>query len=278
MANGAADSNLPAGRGCAGGRSLTGLVDSHCHLQSEAFDIDREAVIERALAAGIDRILVPGYDLPSSEAALALAAQHPGLIVAGVGIHPHFVAGATAADWTRLEALAGERDAVAIGEIGLDFFRNLSPADVQREAFARQLDLAARAGKPVLVHDREAHSEISTALLGWPGPGRNVRGVLHCFSGDAPMALRLSAAGYLISFALPVTFRSATGPRAAASELSEGSILVETDSPWLAPGRGRRNEPTTVVRVVDGLARLRGVAPDALMDQVGGAYERLLAS
>ena len=235
-------------------------------------------MIERALAAGIDRILVPGYDLPSSEAALELASQHLGLIVAGVGIHPHFVAAATASDWTRLEALAGERDAVAIGEIGLDFFRNLSPADVQREAFARQLDLAARTGKPVLVHDRDAHSEVDAALLGWPGPGRSVRGVLHCFSGDAPMALRLSAAGYLISFALPITFRSASGPRAAAVELSEGSILVETDSPWLAPGAGRRNEPTTVLRVVDGLARLRGTAPDALAGQIGEAYERLLAS
>ena len=92
------------------------------------------------------------------------------------------------------------------------------------------------------------------------------------------MALRLSAAGYLISFALPITFRSASGPRAAAVELSEGSILVETDSPWLAPGAGRRNEPTTVLRVVDGLARLRGTAPDALAGQIGEAYERLLAS
>lgn len=229
------------------------------------------------MAAGIERILVPGYDLASSEAALALASRRPGLIVAGVGIHPHFVAAATDADWTQLEALAGERDAVAIGEIGLDFFRNLSPADVQREAFARQLDLAARTHKPALVHDRDAHSEISAALLGWSGPGREVRGVLHCFSGDAPMALELAAAGYLISFALPVTFRSATGPRAAAVALSEGSILVETDSPWLAPGAGRRNEPTTVLRVVAGLARLRCAAPAVLAAQIGVAYERLLA-
>ena len=195
-----------------------------------------------------------------------------------MGIHPHFAAAAAESDWEGLEELARESHVAAIGEIGLDFFRNLSPPDVQRAAFARQLDLAARVGKPVLVHDREAHSEITTALLGWLGPGRSVRGVLHCFSGDAPMALALAAAGYLISFALPVTFRSATGPRAAAAELSEGSILVETDSPWLAPGAGRRNEPTTVLRVVDGLARLRRTEPEALARQIGGAYERLLAS
>jgi TatD DNase family protein len=230
------------------------------------------------VAAGIQRILVPGYDLASSEAALELAAQRPGLIAAGVGIHPHFAAAATDSDWDRLEALARERGTVAIGEIGLDYFRNLSPPEVQREAFARQLDLATRSGKPVLVHDREAHFEISAALLSWPGPGRGVRGVLHCFSGDAPMALALAAAGYLVSFALPVSFRSATGPRAAALALPIGSILAETDSPWLAPGSDRRNEPTTVLRVIAELARLRGAAPLTLTEQVRAAYERLLAA
>jgi TatD DNase family protein len=149
---------------------------------------------------------------------------------------------------------------------------------VQREAFARQLDLAARVRKPVLVHDRDAHPEITASLLAWAGPGRAVRGVLHCFSGDSPMALELAAAGYLVSFALPVTFRSARGPRAAAVALPEGSILVETDAPWLAPGADRRNEPTTAVRVLAELARLRETTPAAMTAQVGTAYERLLAS
>jgi TatD DNase family protein len=270
---------LPPRRGRAGGGPLSaGPVDSHCHLQNEAFDADRDAVIDRAVAAGIERILVPGYDLASSEAALELASRRPGLITAGVGIHPHFAAAATESEWERLEAMAGERDTVAIGEIGLDYFRNLSPPEVQRDAFARQLDLAARAGKPVLVHDRDAHAEISAALLGWAGPNRAVRGVLHCFSGDAPMALALAAAGYLVSFALPVAFHSAIGPRAAASALPVGSILAETDSPWLAPGSDRRNEPTTVLRVLAELARLRGSTPVALAEQVAAAYERLLAA
>jgi TatD DNase family protein len=221
---------------------------------------------------------VPGYDLASSEAALELASGRPGLIAAGAGIHPHFAAAATESDWDRLEVLAREGGVAAIGEIGLDFFRNLSPPDVQRETFARQLDLAARVRKPVLVHDRDAHAEITAGLLTWAGPGRAVRGVLHCFSGDAPMALELAAAGYLVSFALPVTFGSAHGPRAAAVALPEGSILVETDAPWLAPGADRRNEPTTAVRVLAELARLRAATPPALTAQVGAAYERLLAS
>ncbi len=229
------------------------------------------------MAAGIERILVPGYDLASSEAALELASRRPEVIAAGVGIHPHFAAAATESDWQRLADLAEEPGVVAIGEIGLDYFRNLSPPEVQREAFARQLDLAAGARKPVLVHDRDAHGEISAALLGWSGPGRVVPGVLHCFSGDAPMAMGLAAARYLVSFALPVTFRSASGPRAAAVALPTGSILVETDSPWLGPGAGRRNEPTTAVRVVTELARLRGDTPTALTGEIRRAYERLLA-
>ena len=229
------------------------------------------------MAAGIERILVPGYDLASSEAALELASRRSEIIAAGVGIHPHFAAAATESDWGRLAILANEPGAVAIGEIGLDYFRNLSPPDVQRAAFARQLDLAAAAHKPVLVHDRDAHTEITSKLLGWSGPGRGVRGVLHCFSGDAPMALQLAAAGYYVSFALPVTFRKASGPRAAAVALPSGSILVETDAPWLAPGAGRRNEPTTALRVAAELARLRGETPMSVTGQIRTAYERLLA-
>ena len=197
--------------------------------------------------------------------------------MAAVGIHPHFVATATEPDWQRLEGLASDSRTVAIGEIGLDYFRNVSPPAIQREAFARQLDLASSVRKPVLVHDRDAHAEISDALLAWRGPGRSVPGVLHCFSGDAAMAVALAQAGYLVSFALPVTFRSASGPRAAAAALSGGSILSETDSPWLAPGQGRRNVPTTVRRVVAELARLRGSTPPELAAEIRGAYERLLA-
>ena len=259
---------------------LAGLVDSHCHLQDPAFDADREAVIERAVEAGIARILVPGYDLASSRAAIALAESHPELIDAAVGVHPHYAAAPSAADWEELANLAAHPKVVAVGEIGLDFFRMRSPRPSQEAALARQLEIAASVDKPVLVHDREAHAEVRTALLAWPGPaGHALRGVLHCFSGDAALALDLAAAGYLISFALPVSFSSARGPRAAAAALPEGTFLVETDSPWLAAGgAGARNEPTTALRVAAELAKLRGTTPEVMAASAAAAYRRLVAS
>jgi TatD DNase family protein len=228
--------------------------------------------------AGITRILVPGYDLPSSRAAVELAAAHPQLIDAAVGVHPHFSAAATATEWDELAELAADARVVAVGEIGLDFHRDLSPRDAQRAALERQLAIAAAVGKPVLVHDREAHDEVRAALLAWAGPGEGrLCGVLHCFSGDAALAAELAAGGYLISFALPVSFSSARGPRAAAASLPEGTYLVETDSPWLAPGGGeQRNEPTTALRVATELARLRGTTAEAIASATAGAYRSLV--
>ena len=220
---------------------------------------------------------MPGYDLASSRAAVALAARHRDLIMAAVGIHPHYAAAAGGADWQELEALAAEPEVVAVGEIGLDFFRNLSPPDAQRHALARQLDLAAALGRPVLVHDRDAHAELTETLLNWRGPGRAVRGVMHAFSGDAAMAARLVAAGYLVSFALPLAFRSAGGAREAAAALPDGSFLVETDAPWLAPGgAAERNEPTTALRVAAELARLRGASAQEVTLSVRHAFDRLV--
>jgi TatD DNase family protein len=234
-------------------------------------------VLERARAAGIERILVPGYDLDSSRAAVALAVRHPELLSAAVGIHPHHASGTDEAAWRELEALASEPEVVAVGEIGLDFFRNLSPPDAQRHALARQLDLAAALGKPVLVHDRDAHAELTETLLAWRGPGRAVRGVMHAYSGDGAMAARLVAAGYLVSFALPLAFRSAVGPRQAAATIPDGSFLVETDAPWLAPGgAGERNEPTTALRVAAELARLRGASVQEVALDVRRAFDRLV--
>ena len=231
------------------------------------------------MAAGVERLLVPGYDLPSSRDAVALAVAHPGTIQAAVGIHPHYAAAASDAEWQELATLAATPEVVAVGEIGLDFHRNLSTPSVQRAAFDRQLALAATLGKPVLVHDRDAHAEIRAALLAHRSTAEPhiIRGVLHAFSGDAAMAAELSAAGYLISFALPVAFRSAAGPRATAQALPSGSFLVETDSPWLAPGGGeQRNEPTTALRVAAELAKLRGVTQEVIAAEVRLTYNRLV--
>ena len=223
---------------------------------------------------------MPGYDLPSSRSAVALAAAHPGLIDAAVGVHPHFADQPSAADWEELRALAAASEVVAVGEIGLDFFRMRSPRPAQEAALARQMEIAAEAGKPILVHDREAHDEIRAALLAWDGPaGRELKGVLHCFAGDVELATALTAAGYLISFAMPVAFSSAKGPRGAAAALPEGTFLVETDSPWLAPGGGgQRNEPTTALRVAAEIARLRRTTPELIAADVAAAYRRLIGA
>ena len=230
------------------------------------------------MEAGIARILVPGWDLRSSEAAVALASRHPRVIDAAVGVHPHDTTATAESDWDHLEHLAREAGVVAIGEIGLDHYRNLSPRDVQRAAFERQLELAARLGLPVLVHDRDAHDAVAEALLGWAGRGGGaVRGVLHAFSGGAPMAERLTAAGFAISLALPVAFRSAVGPRAAVPALAADRLLVETDAPYLGPDRDRRNEPTTVLRVAAEVARLRDVEASDVATAAAATYEALVS-
>ncbi|HEX5039922.1 MAG TPA: TatD family hydrolase [Candidatus Limnocylindria bacterium] len=283
LADGLRQADLPASRG--GGRELNrrrgpsqlpGLVDSHAHLQHSRFDADRDAVVERAREAGIARILVPGWDLASSEAAIELAERHPGFIDAAVGIHPHDAAGMDEAGWARLDALAADPRNRAVGEIGLDFHRNLSAPDVQREALARQLDLARRLRLPVLVHDRDAHEEVTGMLERWASPDRP-RGLLHAFSGGRAMAERLIGAGFIISFALPVAFRSALGPREAAAAVAEGTFVVETDSPYLGPDAAARNEPTTAIRVTAELSRLRGVAVENLVTPIRTAYGTALA-
>lgn len=252
-------------------------MDSHAHLQHSRFEADRDAVIERAVAAGIERILVPGWDLESSEAALELAERHAPVIRAAVGVHPHDAASMDEAGWVRIESLAADPRCAAVGEIGLDYHRNLSAPDVQREAFARQLELAAGRNLPVLVHDRDAHADVAEALLAWRGRAdSDARGALHAFSGDASMAISLAAAGFLISFALPLAFRSAMGARAAAEALPAAAILVETDAPYLGPDRERRNEPTAVLRVAAELAWLRNSTPETIAAAARSAFDRLV--
>jgi TatD DNase family protein len=226
----------------------------------------------------LQRILVPGWDRPSSEAARELAVRYPDLIDAAVGIHPHYAAAATADDWAAVEDLAADSCVLAVGEMGLDFYRNLSPPAVQRDALARQLDLAARVQKPAVVHDREAHAEVLAALVAHAPRGPVVLGILHAFSGDAAMAATLAEAGYLVSFALPVSFPKNLGPREAAATLPAASLLVETDSPYLGVAKDARNEPTTVLRTAAVLGRLRDDDPGDVAAAARGAYQRLRRS
>jgi TatD DNase family protein len=242
------------------------LVDTHAHLDDRAFAADREAVIARAMAAGVSHILTVGVDLPSSRAAVALADKHPA-IYAAVGLHPHDARKWNEATARELRALAQHRRVVAIGETGLDFYRNLSPREAQIAAFKAQLALASELGLPVIVHDREAHSEVIAILREWVERVRSPRsavsspahGVLHAFSGDLAMAEEASKLGFFIALGGPLTFANARRPVEIARQLPLDRLLLETDCPYLTPEpfRGRRNEPAYVRYVAERLAQIR---------------------
>jgi len=233
------------------------LVDTHAHLDSADFKHDLQEVISRSSAAGVHAIVTVGSDLESSRQAVALAQQHP-CIYAAVGIHPHEAAQVGPDGLTELVRLSEHRAVVAIGEIGLDFYRHLSPADKQREVFVAQLELAQRINKPVIIHDRQAHTETMSILR---EKAQNLRGVLHCFSGDRDMATQAMQMGFYISFAGPVTFLNARRLQELVRELPLDHMLIETDCPYLAPHphRGQRNEPAYVRLVAAKIAPLKAI-------------------
>jgi len=237
------------------------LADTHTHLDFPQFDDDREQVIERALAAGVKAMINVGADLASSRAAVALAEAHP-QIHAAVGVHPHDAKTLTDDVLKELEALASYPKVIAIGEIGLDFYRDLSPRDQQRRAFQQQLALASKTGKPVIIHDRQAHKEVMAILRRWVEGGHQPRGVLHCFSGDLAMAQEAIELGFYISIAGPVTFQNARRLRELVHQLPLEKLLIETDCPYLTPDpyRGKRNEPAYVKFVAQEVARIKGLS------------------
>lgn len=254
------------------------LIDTHAHLHDHAFDEDREAALARGRAAGLAAVVTVGTDLAESAAAAALARAQDD-VYAVVGLHPHHAAAWDEAARAAIAALAGGPEVVAIGEIGLDFYRNLSPAAAQRRAFAAQLALAAELDLPVVIHSRDAHAETSSTLAAWAAgrPRGAPLGVVHCFSGDAELALRYVAMGFVISIAGPVTYPKNEPLRDAARAAPDDWIVVETDSPYLAPQgrRGRRNEPAYVAETARCVAALRGVAPAAFAEQASATARRL---
>jgi TatD DNase family protein len=242
------------------------LIDTHAHLDSPKFDADRAAVLERAKAAGIAALISVGANLTSSRRAVELAEAHDE-IYATVGIHPHDAKTMDGEALAILRELAERPKVVAIGEIGLDFYRDLSPRDMQRRAFQAQLGWAARLGKPVVIHDRDAHGEILEILTGWaqrlgsvPLEGR--LGVLHTFSGDLAMAERAIDLGFYISISGPVTYKNARQLPEIVRALPLDRLLVETDCPYLAPQpyRGKRNEPAHVQWVAKRIAELKNLS------------------
>ncbi len=253
------------------------LVDSHAHLDMEKFDPDRDEVICRAGEAGVGLILTiasakPGGD--SVEKTLDLLDRYE-CLVAGVGVHPHDAALIEDRDLDELEQWAKHPRVVLWGEIGLDYFYEYAPRETQRRAFSAQLELARRHGLPVAIHCRDAWPDLLGILRkrGREMPG----GILHSFTGTRQEALECADLGYLISFSGIVTFKNADPIRAAAKELSLESILIETDSPYLAPPphRGKRNEPAFVVDVARNLAGTLGVSLEELAEHTSRNFCRL---
>lgn len=250
------------------------LADSHCHLDDERFDEDREGVIERALAAGVTRLLAigTGHGPPDLEAGIRLAEARP-FIRATVGVHPHDAAKARPETFERLRELLRHPKVVALGEIGLDYHYNLSPPEVQREVFRRQLLLAAEAAKPVVIHTREAWPDTLAILReGWRGEG-----ILHCFSGGTGEARQALDLGLYLGFGGIVTFPKARDVRDAARMTPADRLLVETDAPYLAPvpHRGKRNEPAFLVETVRALAGVRGEEAEGIAEAATRNFARL---
>jgi len=239
------------------------LVDSHAHLDFRDFDRDRDEVIERAEKIGLKLIINIGFDLESSQKSLNLAHKYP-LIYAAVGIHPHDAAKAPADYLRRLEEMSQHPKVVAIGEMGLDFYRDRSPRNVQKDVFRQQLKLARKVNLPVVIHDRDAHGEVMAIIEkeGLPDSG----GVMHCFSGDLALARKALKMGFYISIAGPVTYPKNNKLSQVAAAIPEDRLLIETDAPFLTPNpfRGKRNEPSYVAYTAEKVAALRGTTGEII--------------
>lgn len=241
------------------------LADTHCHLDFSSFDPDREMVLERAWRAGISRILVPGVDLASSRKAVILAVEHP-QIFAAVGVHPNDAEIWKENSIEELLDLASQPKVIAIGEIGLDYYRERSPKDIQIRIFSEQLMAAKRLELPVIIHNRQASEDILRILSDWSRElsvsGSSLLGrlgVLHSFSDNLDIALRAIDLGFYIGFTGPVTYKNADELRQVAARVPLDKILIETDAPFLAPQpkRGMRNEPAFVYYVAGKLSEIR---------------------
>jgi TatD DNase family protein len=239
------------------------LFDTHTHLDDARYNEDREAMIARAREAGVEAFVTIGCDLATSQAAVALAEQHP-FVYASIGVHPHEVKHILDSWYDEFRRLAQSKKVVAYGEIGLDYHYNHSPPAEQRAVFREQITLARALGLPIVVHTREAWDDTFAILRDENGAEHG--GVMHCFSGGPAEAERAVKMGFLLSFAGPVTFKNAGALAEAAAMAPLDRILIETDSPYLTPHphRGERNEPARVVLVAERLAAIRGVASEAI--------------
>jgi TatD DNase family protein len=252
------------------------LIDSHCHLDGERFGSDLDQVIARAREAGVEAMVSigTGDGPPDLEAGLRLAEAYP-FMYATIGVHPHDAAKANEETWIQMRALSAKAKVVAIGEIGLDYHYDFSPRDVQRSVFVRQLELAREAGKPIVIHTREAWDDTVSALRAhWQPEGG---GIFHCFSGGPKEAETALELGFHISFSGIVTYPKALDVQEAAKLVPLDRLLVETDAPYLAPVpyRGKRNEPAYVVETAKRLAELREESFETVATATTANWKRL---
>lgn len=251
--------------------------DTHAHLDQDDFDRDRAAMIDRARAAGVTTIVAVGVTVESSRAVIRLAAENPG-VYAAVGIHPNYCHQASADDWRQIELLAGSPRVVALGETGLDRYRDHAPFTLQQEYFDRHIRLSQQTGLPFIVHSRQADDDVLTMIRAAAQRGP-VRGVMHSFTSTAETAALCLELGMYISFAGMVTFKKSQELREVAATIPTDRILIETDSPYLAPQpmRGKRNEPANVIHTADCLAEVRGLTPAEFAAQTTANAQRLFS-
>lgn len=254
------------------------MIDSHCHLDSAEFDADRDAVIERALAAGVEHMMAigTGHGPPDLEAGVRLADRHAAFY-ATVGIHPHDAAKANPGDLKRLRDLLAHPKVLALGEIGLDYHYDFSPRDTQKAVFIEQMAIAADAAKPIVIHTREAWDD-TLELIEQHWTPHGIGGIMHCFSGGPDEARRAIDLGFYLSFGGIVTFPKSLAVQEAAKTAPRDRILIETDAPYLAPvpQRGKRNEPALMVHTARKLAELRGESYQELSTATTENFRRLL--
>lgn len=233
--------------------------DTHAHYDDEAFDEDRDALLPRLNAGGVELIIDPGCDLKSSRAAIALAEKYD-FVYAAVGVHPENIAGFSVDELGEIRALAAHPKCAAIGEIGLDYYWDASHKEEQKAVFRAQLDMARELCKPVIIHDREAHGDCMEIVMQYPG----LRGVFHCYSGSAEMAKELLKNGWYLGFDGPVTYKNARKTIEVLELCPLERILVETDSPYLSPVplRGKRNDSGNLRYIVEKIAEVKGISPE----------------
>ena len=262
---------------------MTELIDTHAHLQEREFAADVDAVIERALAAGVTSLVLPAVDLETARAGLEIARRHEG-VFATAGVHPHEASGLGEEAVGELEALLGEPKVVAVGEIGLDFFRMHSPVEAQMGALEAMLGLAERKAMPVVIHCRDAWEAMAEQIEPWarrvrPMFGGRPLGVMHYFTGTLDEALRYIELGFVISIHTSVTHPRQAALRGVVARLPLESLVVETDSPYGAPQsqRGKRNEPAYVIEAAKQIALLHDVSLDYIGEVTSANARRLFS-